>query len=289
MNEMKSSGWDKPTILSRIADAKSMIRYEAGSPNMAETELYRSCILSGLLTGSEVCGTVLVLGMTPEIRSMALSCGFDVISMDRSSDAIDMYREWVPTRLASNEKIVNASWFEAGLHIDAPVRAVMGDGVFGNILSAEKHIELLRILKGLLTAGGVMVFRKILVPEGFDVEAYEARRLIGKYRSGLLTDDEFGFSMRLWGNYKRSYDPETFILDNSITFKLYQDWQKNGILTAKEYACISHYYFSGLNMIIPQRKWEELIASAGMKSDCHHLEGNDWYSYYPVYSLRIKT
>jgi len=159
----------------------------------------------------------------------------------------------------------------------------MGDGIFGNILSLEKHIELLEVLKRLLSKDRVMVFRKILVPEDFDEKAYDAQSLISKYRSGRLTDNEFGFSMRLWGNYTDSYNTSTYLLDNSITFKLYKEWVKKNILSESEYACIARFYFNGFNLIPPAFKWEELLRSVGLKFECHHLKGKDWYYYYPIY------
>lgn len=278
-----SSYWDKHTITSRIADSNARIRFEAGSPNKEEVELYQKCILSGL---SSIAGSrkrILVLGMTPEIRSMALGNGFNVISIDRSQDAVDMYKDWIPDEYRANEEIIHACWWETEKHIQEPVDAVMGDGVFGNILSVEKHVELLNILKGILASGGIMVFRKALIPEGFDTDAYRTDQLIQKYRSGLLSDAEFGFSMRLWGNYKEAYNPQTFILDNSQTFQRYQAWVKEGRLSDHEFACICHYYFNGLNMIVPQSKWEEILLSVGCKFRCNPLEGKDWYAYYPVY------
>jgi len=274
--------WDKQTILSRIADPLTKVRYEAGSPNVDETEIYRKCIGNiGSFSPSSV--TVLVLGMTPEIRSMALKAGFNLISIDKSKEAVETYRGWVPSALSGREKIINAEWSEAKHHVNCSIYAIMGDGIFGNILSLEKHIELLEVLKRLLSKDSVMVFRKILVPEDIEEKAYDARSLISKYRSGGLTDNEFGFSMRLWGNYTNSYNTRTYLLDNSITFKLYKEWVKKNILSESEYSCIARFYFDGFNLIPPAQKWEEMLRSAGLKFECHRLKGKDWYSYYPIY------
>ncbi|MBN2481294.1 MAG: class I SAM-dependent methyltransferase [Bacteroidales bacterium] len=288
MSDINSfSYWDKPTIVSRIADLKSRMRYEAGSPNPKEVELYHKCILTGLSSNAGPKKRILVLGMTPEIRSMAVSNGFEVISVDRSLDAVEMYKDWIPDELKANEEIIQACWFELEKYLAEPVDAVLGDGVFGNILSVEKHVVLLKILKNILNDKGTLVFRKALVPDNFDPDAYDADLLIQKYRSGLLTDAEFGFSMRLWGNYVKAYNPKSFILDNSLTFQRYQSWMNEGRLSEPEYTCICHYYFNGMNMILPQRKWEEILISINCKFERHQLEGKDWYYYYPVYQCRF--
>ena len=271
-------------MLTRIADSEARKRFEAGSPNPDEVELYRNCLLSGLSSNDLSGKRILVLGMTPEIRSMALCNGAHLISIDQSKDAIDMYKDWVPEEYSTNEIIIHASWRVAGKHMTLPVDAVMGDGVFGNILSVEKHVELLRVLKDITTKNGIMIFRKALVPDEFNPDQYDAHRLIQKCRSGILSDAEFGFSMRLWGNFKNAFDPECFLLDNSVTFQCYQTWMKEGKLSETEYASIKRYYFNGLNMILSQRKWEEILVSSGYKFKCHRLTGKDWYTYYPVYS-----
>lgn len=278
-----SSYWDKSTILSRIADSENRIRYEAGSPNQTEVELYYHSIMSGSASNAVSKKRVLVLGMTPEIRYMALSKEFTVISIDHNLDVIDMYKDWVPDEYKKNEKIIHGSWWDIEKYLTEPVDVVLGDGVFGNILSVGKHCELLRILKAVLADNGIMIFRKALLPDGFDTNAYEADALIHKYRSGVLSDAEFGFSMRLWGNYKNAYNPQTFILENGITFQRYQAWAKEGILSEAEYACIGHYYFEGLNMILPQFIWEEILSSSGCSFKHFQLKGKDWYAYYPIY------
>ncbi len=284
----KASYWDKYTIHTRIADTKLKIRHEAGSPNKEEIKLYLSCLLAGLSSNETSRKRLLVLGMTPEIRSMAVMNGFHIISVDQSKEAIDMYKNWIPEKFQQNEEIIHSSWWEINRHIDTSVDAVLGDGIFGNVLSVEKHIELLRIIKSILTKNGILVFRKALLPDRFNLKEYEANLLINKYRSGKISDAEFGFAMRLWGNSAKAYHPGNFILDNRKSFKLYESWVKKGQLSEKEYAYINNYYFDGLNMILSQRKWEEILESEGISFQKHQLNGKDWYSYYLIYSCHIK-
>lgn len=280
---IKSSYWDKPALLTRIADPKARIRYEAGSPNTEEIKTYYESLILGFNSEDLTNKHIFLLGMTPELRTMALEHGAYITSIDKNQDAIDTYTEWVPYEFQANEKIIHASWWDANKHVKSPVHAILGDGVFGNVLSVEKHMELLQLLKVILAENGILVFRKAMLPNDFEPDSYDANLLIDKYRSGTMSDAEFGFSMRLWGNYKNAYNPQNFLLDNRITFKQYHEWMKEGKLTEFEYGCICHYYFNGLNMILSQHKWEELLKTADLNYTRHQLKGKDWYSYYPIY------
>ena len=132
-----------------------------------------------------------------------------------------------------------------------------------------------------------MIFRKALLINDFDANHYKADLLIQKYRTGKLSEAEFGFSMRLWGNFEQSYDPKKYLLDNAASFKLYKTWFNEGKLTKHEYACIYRYYFNGLNMILTQKKWEELLDMVGCDFTYHQLQGKDWYRYYYIYSCHF--
>jgi hypothetical protein len=133
-----------------------------------------------------------------------------------------------------------------------------------------------------------MIFRKALLANDLDPDDYKADILIGRFRKGELSGTEFGFAMRLWGNYNNAYNPVDYILDNANTFKLYKTWFENGRLTGEEYGYIYRYYFNGLNMILSQERWEEILVQAGCDFTCHPLQGKDWYRYYCIYSCRFK-
>lgn len=283
----KSLYWDKSALLTRIADANSRRRHEAGSPNSEEVDCYRQVLFSGLTTKDLSSKQLVILGMTPEIRTMALQTGASLYSIDQSSDAIEMYKNWIPEAYRAKEQIIQDTWWDAIRKLSEPVHAILGDGIFGNILSQEKHLELLQLLKAHLAKDGMLVFRKAAFPGDFDFEAYSSDKLIEKYRSGSLSDAEFGFSMRLVGNTKDSYNPQSFMLDNSITFQTYHTWMEEGKLTKKEYACICWYYFNGQNMILSQPRWEEMLTNTGCSFSKHQLEGKDWYAYYPIYSCQF--
>lgn len=273
--------WNRPTLEARIADAARRQRHEAGSPNSEEITRYRELLLDGPRPRR-----VIVLGMTPELRGMALTAVDRVIALERSPDAIALYRDWVPAADRRREWILQAEWFDLDRLLREPVDVVLGDGVFGNVLTMEGHRRLLAVLRAVLGPDGRIVLRQALVPRGFDPEARTAERQIEAFRAGRLSAAEFGFGMRLWGCYAEAYDPARGLLDNRVVFARYADWRDAGRLTDEEWSAIQRYYYGGRNMILSQEDWEALLTESGLVFAARPLTGRAWYDYYPVYACR---
>lgn len=276
--------WNRPTLEARIADAARRQRHEAGSPNPEEIACYRERLLDGPRPRR-----VIVLGMTPELRVMALTAADRVITLEQSSDAIALYRDWTPEADRRRESILQADWFDLDRLLVRPVDAVLGDGVFGNILTIDGHRRLLAVLRSVLGSGGRIVLRQALVPRGFDPEVNSGERQIEAFRTGRLSAAEFGFGMRLWGCYAEAYDSARGLLDNRVVFARYADWRANGRLTDEEWNAIQRYYYGGRNMILPQDDWESLLGECGLEFSVRPLTGRAWYAYYPVYACRPRN
>lgn len=275
------SPWDAHTLRSRIDSADSRTRFEAGSPDKCEVALYRKALRR--LRSEPFEDNVLVLGMTPELRQMALELGCQVASVDRSAESIALYTDWIDADLSVRETIVQANWFAIDQILPHKFDAILGDGVFGNILSLDGHREFLAKLKAMLSPGGALILRQALVPHGFEAEQYEALTLLNQFRAGALSQSEFGFGMRLWGSFATAYDKDKFLLDNAVAFERYQEWAAESVLKPKELEIIHRYYFGGLNMILPQEVWETMLSEAGFQFRIETLAGKAWYAYYPLY------
>ena len=275
------SPWDAHTLRSRIDPAHSHTRFEAGSPDKCEVALYRKALRA--LTSEPEENNVLVLGMTPELRQMALELGCQVASVEDSAEAIALYDGWVDPQLKSRETIVQANWFAIDRILPHKFDAILGDGVFGNILSLAGHHEFLKKLKAMLNPCGALILRQALIPHGFEAEQYEALTLLNQFRAGALSQSEFAFGMRLWGSFATAYDQDKFLLDNAVTFARYQEWAAEEVLKPRELELIHRYYFGGLNMILPQEVWETMLSEAGFHFHIEPLAGKTWYAYYPLY------
>jgi hypothetical protein len=276
--------WDRPTLETRIADVGRRQRHEAGSPNPDEVERYRELLLDGPRPQQAV-----VLGMTPELRVMALSVVERVITVDRNPEAISLYRDWTPEADRGREWIIRADWADLSRLVTGPVDAVLGDGVFGNVLTLDGHRRLLNSLREAVGPGGRIILRHAMIPRGFDLELHSAERLLEAFRRGRMKETEFGFGMRLWGCFAKAYDRRTSLLDNRMVFDRYGRWHVDGRLTDGEWKAVQRYYYGGRNMILAQDDWETLLGECRLEYSMRPLTGRAWYAYYPVYSCRPRN
>lgn len=273
---MTQTLWDKTTLLARIADIDKKVRHAGGSPDNIEIMAYAKALI-----GTERQKTAVVLGMTPELRALALDRFERVTSVDNNPESIALYRDWV--KYPEREQIIQASWLSLNTILHTRPIAVLGDGIFGNLPDLNAHRQLLELLRDILADGGRLVTRMAMIPEGFDAVANSADKLIHKFRQNELTEEEFGFGMRLMGHHQHSYDPVTFQLNNDRIFAACQEDLQRGRLSSHEHGIILRYRSPGSNVILPQREWEKLLKETGFRFVAHQCVGKDWYRYYVIY------
>jgi hypothetical protein len=274
--------WNPATLAARIADPSARRRHPGGSPDHAELGAYAAALGDTPNRG----GTALVLGMTPELRSLALQLFARVIAVDSNPHAIALYRDWIAPADQPRECLVRSDWFSLRTVIKSPVSAVLADGVFGNLPDLTAHVQLLEAIASVLLPAGCFVTRMAMIPDGFDPRAHRADRLQERFRAGEIDEAEYGFGMRLVGNYETCYDPRTSLLDNARLFAQCAARHAAGELTEVEHAAIRRYYFGGFNCILSQRDWEGALHATGWNFQTHRCCGKAWYDYYPIYACQ---
>jgi SAM-dependent methyltransferase len=280
--------WNLNTLKARIASRTGRSRFEAASPDEPEVQQYRRYLLDATGATERSRRQVVVLGMTPELRRMAAAVGCRLVSVDSNHDAIRLFRDWMPDDKQGNEEIICCDWSDLPEHLHSDIAAVLGDGVFGNVLTVAGHTALLQALGRVLRRDGVLIVRQAMIPEAFCMEEHEASHLLESFRAAKISAPDFGMGMRLWGSFGRAYNARTQLLDNGIVFARYRDWLERGKLTVYEYDILMRYYYGGKNMLLPQRDWEALLTGAGFSHVCKPLSGRKWYEYYPIYACRRK-
>lgn len=278
--EVKHS-WDHATLTARIADGKEKRRHAAGSPNPTEIAAYARGIAL-----PRHHGRALVMGMTPELRRLALQSYRQVISLDRNPEAVRVYRDWIDPSDAPREQIVLGDWRALADHLPCRVNTALGDGIFANLSEADEHLLLLRLIGRSLEVEGKLVTRLTVIPEGFEAADYTPDDLTARYRRGELDDAEFGFALRKMSLLDRYYDPATYVLDNAAIFADLDQRHQRGELSDGERAAAWRYHFAGPNILLPQEKWEDLLSEAGFEFRIQRCHGKHWYTYYLVYECR---
>jgi len=277
------SQWDLEALHARIRHP-GRERYPAGSPDDAEVARYHALLGRTLERRRSLSrNTVLVLGMTPELRRLAIALDCNVITIDSSPLAIETYRDWLSPSERRHERVLQGDWLEVPALLDGPVDAVLGDGVFGNLQTLAAHRALLRALAAWLAPEGALIMRNILIPDPFPLVEHAAERLVQAFREGFLDEFEFGFAMRIWGSFAQAYDNDTLLLDNACVYTRYDQWLADKRLTPSEHALIRRYYFAGKNLVPPQSVLASLLRDAGFAVEWQALAGRAWYAYYPIH------
>lgn len=267
--------WDAEFIAARIANRAARLRFEAGSPNAEEIEVYRSALPAG---GVSRC---LVLGMTPELRALMVDVSLEVVSVDSSAAAIAEYGPWVSS---PRERVVEAEWSrflqQAGQCFDV----IAGDGVFGNLAGRDAARSLLQAIESKLAPGGVFVSRMALVPREFEPMRWQWPNLVAQFRAGHIGEAEFGLTLRLFGFFSQFHDAGMGSLDCGAVYREIASLCDSGALNTREREIAWRYLFMGRNWLPPESAWEGLLAEFPWRVVRRSLRGKLWHAYYPFYA-----
>lgn len=277
-SERTSMAWDADTHQARIADVASRRRHAPGAPSEREVATYG--VAAAIAPGQHV----VVLGMTPELRRLALAAGARVTAIDASQTAIDVYREWIDPADADRETIIRDDWVSALGRLPEPVDRVMGDGVFGNLASEASCRDLLAVVRDRLATTGRAVFRKMLLPMPPEDWDMSAEGLIAARRAGRICNNAFGFAMRFWAYRDDAYDPDSLRFTNAIAYDRIEALRAAGALEPAECEAIGRFVFRGDNLVGSREWWDEIVTATGFHSrSWPAIESWSWY--YTVYAL----
>ena len=277
--------WTPEIYQARIEDRSARIRHAGGSPSPMEIHAYQAAC-----EGLPENGTALVLGMTPELRTMAAARFQSVVSVDASATAMEMFADWMPEDLRSRERLILGNWNEVVGLLDHKVDVILGDGIIGNLGGFDPTVELLSTLRGLLHPGGRCVMRNVFVPRGLDPDTRSFEGLLEMFRAGRLDASEFGFVSRMLGFHRFAYDGSAEILDNAVVFRHLGELRRAGLLGDGEWQALERYRFMGRNFFPAERTWRAILAEAGFSDPVTHPgERRLWAEFYPVQSFSPLT
>lgn len=277
MNHPATDSWDADTLRRRVAGAG--VRHAAGSPSGCELAAYAAA-LDGLPAG----GTAVVLGMTPELRTLAAARFARVVSIDRNPAAIALYADWLPAEARARERIVEAGW-EAGLDglAEAPT-CVLADGALPNLAPAAQE-ALLRLLAERLAPGGRLVTRQPVIPPELETGTDLWPALCAAFRSGAIGADALGLGLRITGFLASHWRADDGRLDNAAVYAALDALRAGGRLTGAEHAAAGRFRFAGPNWILRRADWEGLAERCGLRTLGRRAGPEAWHPWYPVYTL----
>lgn len=274
--ESQIMNWNHQLFLKRISSQSDRVRYEAGSPNPAEIEVFSDFCRTN---GGAKC---LVLGMTPELRRMACQSFSEVTSVDANPEAIGIYRDWVSSE---REQVIQDDWFGFLERHNGYYDVVLGDGIFGNLSSADDASELLGLVRQRLAAGGLFVSRVTLMPGNFRSRSWRLESLLKGLRNREIGECDFGLTSRLISQADSCYDAESEMLDCAQSFALLRKANSQGLLTNHELALAERFLFEGANWLPTLNSWMAKLTESKFGFEPGHLKGHLWYEYYPIHSM----
>jgi len=272
--------WDRATYQARVADETRRVRHPAASPDPTEVAAYRQAAEAAV--GDLGGANLVVLGATPELRLMGLAAGAQVVAVDHSPLAWEVFADWVDD---ARERRVEGSWEDLAHHVGGQVEVIVGDGVIGNLPSLDAAATLLTAWRSVLGTGGVLILRQALVPDALDTARDAAPVLLDRHRAGELDPAEFGFGVRIVGHLATCWDPSTGLLDGRAVYEAIDAWAPTPALSEAERSAIARYVYRGTNLVPAASAWEATVAAAGFTMTTMALRGRDWYRYYPVQVL----
>jgi SAM-dependent methyltransferase len=118
------------------------------------------------------CGTrgslqALLLGVTPELAAMRWPTGTALVAVDRSQGMID--HVW-PMGVPVGAKVLQGDWLALPLG-DGSCDVVLGDGCFSQVSYPHDGRSLVKELRRVLRAGGVLLVRTFIRPERHETVA----------------------------------------------------------------------------------------------------------------------
>ncbi len=96
----------------------------------------------------------ILLGCTPELRSLAARYQREILCIDRNDRVFEVLRSMVSPQFS--ERFLCSEWLQS--RISAPVDVVLGDGSL-NMVAGTRHRAFLKKIAGILKPGGAAILR----------------------------------------------------------------------------------------------------------------------------------
>lgn len=227
---------------------------------------------------------VLILGVTPELRDLAFNYSSQVVSVDISKEAIDIFRDMTKTK-SKDEVIIQANWLTVPLRKNY-FDVVMGDGSFTNLSDLKSQKLLFKKVFELLKVGGYLIMRELVRPQDHKLGL---REIIKKYREDeTYAFPDFYMDMRFMAYFNNAYNKKHKTISAQIVFKEIEKSFKKGDLNNKEYGELNSLISSVNNVYQKESELKNMfknyfkLVSSERSSDFHFTK------YLPVYCLRRK-
>jgi hypothetical protein len=244
-------------------------------PSPGEVGDYERLLQSG---GWIECPDWVLLGCTPEIRSLAARHRREILCIDQNPEVFDVLRSMVAPQYA--EQFLCSDWLHA--EIPAPVDIVLGDGSL-NMVPRSQHESFLFKVSQMLRPGGAALLRvHVMGPPRFGTP----EQVFEWYRANASTEPVFSATRT---------DLDMLWLDRATGRLSFPDFHRKirrlhrlGIITPEEFEAYDRLMgFNRINLYYVTREGFERAASAYFDvSEVCVAEDYTGSGNHPLYLLR---
>lgn len=189
----------------KLAQERELDRHNSpAAPIQEEVRVYRKLLRKHCKNKKFNHKKALVLGVTPEMRQLALENSYELISIDIDKNMINAMKSLVAIK--GRERIINDNWLSLEKYFSNNCfNLILADGSFNN-LSYEDYGKLFNILNKLLKDDGIFIIRYLTIAEKDDLKPIDyfcQKNVFWKEKLfGLLLGVK---QISKWMNYQKHY------------------------------------------------------------------------------------
>ncbi len=203
----------------------------ASAPAGAQGELYRKFVRLAIKGKKDP--WVLILGMTPELRNIAMEEGATVVAVDINQDVICSVDPNIKDRLNTKNIMARGDWLMMDQYLqNKKFDVVMGDGVTGQLLNQDTK-KLVKVSAHLLKKGGYFISRVDIHQPALDGLSFA--QALELWRAGKMNIAEFSIVVLLYSEYKKQcYNPRTGLMKTYLFWDIIEKLYRKGVVTKAE-------------------------------------------------------
>jgi len=199
---------------------------------------------------------VMILGVTPELRDIALKNNCEVISVDISKEMIKTMKGLVKNKKHKKDIILNDNWLTVPFKNNS-FDVVMGDGPFTNIPSLPDVKKMLTKITKILKPDGYLLIREVI---HLSNRKKSFKKVVSDYRKKRIKWEDFYVDIRFYVFFEKVYNSQKKLLYSGKVFKELIDQQQKGNLTEKELKTLKSLESNIKNLILGKAEFKRLFS-----------------------------
>lgn len=218
-------------VWSREAAARSNRATYAAAPKGEQAERYRMFFKKALRGRKGA--KVLILGATPELRSIALSLGCETLAVDFAYEIIARMHSLIKRPDDPRNMILRADWLSLVDYLKPHTFDIVAGDSATSQLTIPQQRKLYRDIHTLLKQRGVFVAR--IDDCNPDAPKRDARELVREYLAGKMSSVSHMIATMLYSNVtKHMYNPKTGLLQSYKFWDYMEQFYKEGLIPKRQ-------------------------------------------------------